>query len=195
MYILGIDPGSSSLGLSIIEVNDEMEIVAANAITLTTRDCFNQSTMTLTQSLTEMNSQERVALLIEYMRRWINGMPIDAIAIETSYFNSLSPNSYQSLLYTRTEISKELGRLYPRIPIAEYAPSQIKNAIGIKKAIEFRDKSFVAEKLETLGYFGLVPNLNAVGEDGVDALAIAHTYLSTLQHSYKHDRDYILYYQ
>ena len=148
MLILGIDPGYAIVGIGVIEyTGNHFTPLEYNAITT---DASMITSLRLRKIKEEIN---------EYLERY----KPDAVAIEELFFNNNAKTAIAVAQARGVLIAEVVSR---NIPIYEYTPLQIKQAItGYGRA----DKGQIQQMVKML------LNLNAVPkpDDAADALAVA----------------------
>ena len=96
-YLLGIDPGSSTLGVAILEINSiTFSIVATTAYTIeaTKLELFNTLDLRLPERERRLRAiSKAISLCLEDYK------PL-TLAIESPFFNSRKPSAYAVLIET-----------------------------------------------------------------------------------------------
>jgi crossover junction endodeoxyribonuclease RuvC len=152
MFVLGIDPGLSTLGYGLVEARGHQLRAVAAGVIRTSRD------LPIAERLAELH-QDLEALLVEHRP--------DEAAIEQVFVNRN--------LQTATAVGRASGVVLlalaqQGISVAEYTPSAIKNALtGYGNADKMQMKKVVAMRL------GLSKPPSPA--DAADALAIALCHL------------------
>ena len=148
MLILGIDPGYAIVGIGVIEYKgNKFRPIEYNAITT---DASMITSLRLRKIKEEIN---------EYLEKY---RP-DAVAIEELFFNNNAKTAIAVAQARGVLVAEAAARA---IPIYEYTPLQIKQAItGYGRA----------EKQQIQQMVKLLLNLNAIPkpDDAADALAVA----------------------
>ena len=148
--ILGIDPGLSNTGWSIIESTDsKISFIASGTIVTTTENTIAERLLSIYEKLSCVISEH---------------LPTEA-AIEDSFVNN---NPLSSLKLGQARAAAILATSAAKITIAEYAPKLIKKAVV---------GSGRAEKEQIIGMIKyLVPTATVKNDHEADALAIAITH-------------------
>ncbi len=156
MRILGIDPGTATTGFGVIDVeNGKLKFVDAGIISTPAGEAMERRLSTLHDELTE--------LLKEFKPQ--------AFAIELLYFAS---NVTTAMTVGQARGVALLAAAQAGLPIAEYTPLQVKQAVtGYGKA----DKRQIQEMVKTLLSLSAIPK----PDDAADALAIAITHSSQIR--------------
>jgi crossover junction endodeoxyribonuclease RuvC len=151
--ILGIDPGTSIFGYGVIQIqNKKIKLIALGSVNLSKYS----------------NHQLKLKYIFERVRYLVDEYKPDQCAIEAPFFGK----NVQSMLKLGRAQGVSMAAVLTRdIPIEEYSPRKIKQAItGNGNA----SKEQVAAMLQTICKFKEMPkNLDAT--DGL-AVAICHHY-------------------
>lgn len=149
MRILGIDPGSRFCGWGVIEETRD-------ANTLRHVDCG------LIAPLAKMSLPERLGVLYEGMREKIATYSPDEVGVESLFF---AMNARSALVLGHARGVAILAAVRAGLPVFEYSPSQIKQAVcGYGRA----------EKAQVARMVMAILNLPEVAQsDAADALACA----------------------
>ena len=154
MIIIGIDPGLARVGYGIIEVKGNEKILLDCGIIETQKD---------------HKEENRLLEIFMDLKELINKWKPDYAAVEKFFFYKSSTTI--SVVQARGVIMMTLGSF--NIPIAEYAPVQIKKTItGFGKATK-------KDVLDSVMY-SLNLDYPPKPDDSADALAIALTKLNEL---------------
>ena len=148
MVILGIDPGYAIVGFGIVNHNGiKSEHITHGVIR--------------TESYEEMES--RLVSIYEDMNTLLDTYKPDAVAIEQLFFNT---NTTTAIYVAQARGVIILSAAQRHIPIAEYTPLQVKQAVvGYGRA----------EKKQVMEMTRLLLNMESIPkpDDAADALAIA----------------------
>lgn len=148
MIILGIDPGYAIVGIGVVEyIGNKFRPIEYNAITTTA----------------SMITSLRLKKIKEEINDYLEKYNPDAVAIEELFFNNNAKTAIAVAQARGVLVAETAAR---GIPIYEYTPLQIKQAItGYGRA----DKSQMQQMVK------LLLNLNAIPkpDDAADALAVA----------------------
>ena len=155
MKILGIDPGSRAAGYGVIEVaGSRLDFICCGVIRVNTRNSFPERLLEIYQGVSEVIADQRP----------------DQVAIE-EVFMAKNPSSALKLGHARGVLM--LAALQEKIPLGEYSPRQIKQAVaGYGNA----DKVQVQHMVKVLLRLPSAPQ-----EDAADALAAALCHAHTQQ--------------
>lgn len=174
--IVGIDPGSVSLGVGVIWFN-----IDTNCIEMTEAKTYNGEKLGRGSWITERSGDRagRIAGLKDNLLRIFNIVQPVVIASESPFFNQRRPQAYGALTEVVCAI-REAVEDYDRWKHLQLIdPPTVKNAVGAKGNA---GKEEVKEKLLGLphiNYQGEVP-LYALDEHSVDAIAVAYCQLLRL---------------
>ncbi|MFC1992800.1 crossover junction endodeoxyribonuclease RuvC [Chloroflexota bacterium] len=152
MKILGIDPGTVSMGYGIIESNDDdIALVACGALTCQTRSPIG----------------ERLSYLYNGLSEIITRYQPDVVAVEQPF---VSQNVKSALAIGRAQAVAILSAANRGIPTYEYTPAQVKQRVANYGA---SSKEQIQEMVKLQLGLDSVPEPN----DAADALAIAICHL------------------
>ena len=178
-YLLGIDPGSSTLGVAILEINSiTFSIVATTAYTIeaTKLELFN----TLDLRLPER--ERRLRAISKAISLYLEDYKPLTLAIESPFFNSRKPSAYAVLIETMY-VLKQTARAYDlNLPIIEVDPPTAKKAIGVRRLkakerrrLKLTTKDLVREALLPLTALKLTSDIDSLDEHSLDAIAVAYS--------------------
>ena len=178
-YLLGIDPGSSSLGLAILELDSTtFSIVTTTAYTIeaTKLELFNTLDLRLPERERRLRAiSKAVSLCLEDYK------PL-TLAIESPFFNSRKPSAYAVLIETMY-VLKQTARAYDlNLPIIEVDPPTAKKAIGVRRLkakerrrLKLTTKDLVREALLPLTALKLASDIDSLDEHSLDAIAVVYS--------------------
>ncbi len=152
MIILGIDPGTVTMGYGVIEAReDEMSVVDCSALTTSARSPIGERLSYMYHRLVEIISEHQP----------------DAVAIEQPF---MAKNVKAALAIGKAQAVAILAAANKGIPIYEYTPAQIKQRVTDYGA---SSKEQVQEMVRLQLGLAEVPQPN----DAADALAVAICHL------------------
>ena len=178
-YLLGIDPGSSTLGVAILEINSiTFSLVATTAYTIeaTKLELFDRLDLRLPERERRLRAiSKAISLCLEDYK------PL-TLAIESPFFNSRKPSAYAVLIETMY-VLKQTARAYDlNLPIIEVDPPTAKKAIGVRRLkakerrrLKLTTKDLVREALLPLTALKLTSDINSLDEHSLDAIAVAYS--------------------
>lgn len=155
MLILGIDPGTATTGYGLVREHDDgrLEAVAYGVVTTPAK----------------MPMPQRLQLLFEEITTLIHTYQPDAAAIETLFFGK---NVTTGITVAQGRGVILLALAQAELPIREYKPSEIKQAIaGYGNA----DKIQMQEMIRQLLELDALPR----PDDAADGLGVAITHLNS----------------
>lgn len=171
--VLGIDPGGSSLGLSIVEWTmdkPEFTVTMATTLKMTGRD----------YPLADMHHNARLAKLFELedqLHCFLNHYRPHAIASESPFMGQFA-TAFKSLSECLIIIQRYAYYYNPHLSFNYYAPKQVKSKVGVNLS-----GSNGRKKEDNRNAIFSFPNLNwlvdreLLDEHAIDATAVALTHL------------------
>ena len=148
MRILGIDPGTITMGYGVIETGeDEITLVDYGALNTSTRSPIG----------------ERLSYLYNRLMEIISRHQPDAVAVEQPF---MAKNARSALAIGRAQAIAMLAAANQGIPVYEYAPTAIKQRVADYGA---SSKEQIQEMVRLQLGLSRVPEPN----DAADALAVA----------------------
>ena len=148
MRILGIDPGTISMGYGIIEANeDKITLISCGALTCQARSPIGERLSFLYKAISEIIAQYQP----------------DAVAVEQPF---VAQNVKAALAIGRAQAIAILAAANRQIPVYEYTPAQIKQRVSNYGA---SSKEQIQEMVKLQLGLAEVPQPN----DAADALAVA----------------------
>lgn len=152
MLTLGIDPGTAIMGYGLVRETDEgLELVEYGAL----------------RSAPQQSLAERLKYLYEELRLVIQRTRPDTVAVEELFF---SQNARTALTVGHARGVAILAAANAGIPVAEYTPLQVKQAIvGYGRAT----KDQVQQMVRMLLHLDSVPQ----PDDAADAIAVAISHI------------------
>jgi Holliday junction resolvasome RuvABC endonuclease subunit len=180
--IIGIDPGSSKLGVAIIYFDfTKMEIVSSDAWTLTGVKLMGKDTW-----LEEVHGERvaRIRAMEEELGRIFSRVRPLLITAESPFFNSKFPAAYGVLVEVICSIRRAIINYDRWKELRLLPPSIVKNAVNVGGG---KGKEVVRDGVlalsDKLKYNGTTP-LQLLDEHSIDALAVAYCrFMSLLEGS------------
>jgi crossover junction endodeoxyribonuclease RuvC len=152
MRILGIDPGTVTMGYGVIEArDDEIRLVASDALTTKERSPIG----------------ERLSFLYQRLLEIITRFQPEAVAIEQPF---MAKNVKAALAVGRAQAIAILAAAEKRVPTYEYTPAEVKQRVTNYGA---SSKEQVQEMVKMQLGLAEVPQPS----DAADALAVALCHL------------------
>ena len=154
MRILGIDPGIAIVGWGVVDFErSTLRAVDYGSITTTP----------------DMTIESRIAAVYHGMQNLFDAFHPDAMAVEELFFNT---NQKTGIIVAEARGVILLSAVEAGVPIAEYTPLQIKQALtGYGRA----DKHQIQSMVKTFLRLKSIPR----PDDAADALAVALTHSQT----------------
>lgn len=174
--ILGIDPGSETLGVACLSVDAHtLEVVNTQAIT------FVGSKLGMDPWMEGMHSARfaRIAAHQENLKAIFRQTLPVSIVCESPFYNPRRPNAFAPLVETLNAIRRAVWEYDAQQPLESVDPPTVKNAVGAKGNA---DKDAVKAKVLTLplNFTGPIP-LELLDEHSIDAIAVAYSKLVQLR--------------
>lgn len=171
--VLGIDPGSRTLGISILDYfpyEGKLELV--EAWTLVTEQAIRNNRWRTV--LIGEHEARLEAISAEILTALKTHAP-DAVAMEIPYLKRL-PQTFSVLTQVMRAIEYAVKSYSLAMPLAKYDPSTVKKAIGVPG--NSPDKTLVYKAVSGLACLENVSgrSLESLSEHAIDATAVAHCY-------------------
>lgn len=148
LLILGVDPGLATIGFSIVEKDGNK---------------FNVIKYGVIKTSSKKSDVERLKIIYKNIKELINEYKPDQMAVEELFFNK---NVKTAIIVGQARGVILLAGAELNIPVAEYTPLQIKQAVvGYGRA----DKNQVQQMVKNLLNLSEIPK----PDDAADALAIS----------------------
>ena len=179
MILYGIDPGSHFMGLAKMVLNDKPEVEYVEALTISAKDEFDKGFYP-NISFNDVTLEFRLALIDKAMVEHISE-DANAIAIESSFYNSFRPAAFAVLLTQMATIDSSLREYFPHVDVFKFPPGTIKKAISVKK---FKGKDPVTDAIKALELDKLLvrsAHIDELSEHAIDAIGIAYTALKDIE--------------
>lgn len=173
LRIMGFDPGSSFLGVSLLESDDlRAKISYCDAFTLTTDKQYYYS------SADRSDRQNRLRSIEYYLCGHIRDMRPHVVVYETAFNNPSRPGAYGPLVETISMITRSVDAYSLHIPVFGIAPMEVKKAFGVAGKAKGEDaKSLVYDKVKALKLpFNCYTYFDELDQHSVDAIAVAYTF-------------------
>jgi Holliday junction resolvasome RuvABC endonuclease subunit len=169
--IVGIDPGTATLGTSVLWVDlSIMKIIASQAMTIRADRLFQESwTGTLFGDRTA-----RVLGLEGELLYLFQGVQPFMIASESPFISMRQPQAYGALTEAMCAIKNAIMRFDIWKPLYQIDPPRVKMGVGAKGNADKDAVKRAVLALPDLCYSGDTP-LAQLDEHSIDALAVAYT--------------------
>lgn len=167
--IVGIDPGSETLGLGIIEFNiDTFEIVQSTAFTFTGSKMFDDDSWLASS---HGNRTARIAAHKDNLVYQLTQINPVCVACESPFYNPRRPNAYGVLVEVLTMIRQAVIEYDRWKSLYLIDPPTVKKSVG---AAGNADKIKMLEAISNLTNLRLVCSPSLLDEHSIDALAVAY---------------------
>lgn len=173
LRVLGIDPGGSSLGLSMLVWDFAREI-------LTVEHAFTVTATHLHYPIAETNHHKRLARLMHLSDQFTNHLREFAphVVVSESPFMGSFAAAFKSLSEVMIRLQQDVYIYNPHVPFLTYAPLQVKQGIGVnlkrRKGLEKEDNRQALQNLTQLQW---KTPFEVLDEHAVDATAVGVTYI------------------
>lgn len=169
--IVGVDPGSNNVGVSILNIDSKtFSINNIDTILL-------NLTLTANHTIHE-NLIYRLSVLQNNIYNLLNFYKPRLVSIENSYININRPAAVVPISQSISTIELTILSFNSLIPIYKYRPSLIKNSVGAKGHAK---KDEMTTALNNLTEISSLIQPNNISEHEVDAIAIAYSMLLDLR--------------
>lgn len=167
--IVGIDPGSETLGLGIIYIDiDSLEIVSSSAMTFVGSKMYVQDNwMSTMHNPRTARIHAHHKNLVDFFRT-IN--PV-AIACESPFYNPRRPNAYGVLVEVLTMVRQAIIEYDVWKPLYLIDPPTVKKSVG---APGNADKERMLLAVKNMPELKLTIPVEVLDEHSIDALAVAY---------------------
>lgn len=169
--IMAIDPGSNMLGVAIYELDEDLEIVNIETVSINIK--VHQLEIVFLDPL-----MQRLAYLRKYLKSILEEHEPTLVTIESGFINSKRPAAVIPLTHAMSTLLNTIIDFDPLIKIFRVSPSVIKINVGA---------SFKADKDEVTEMVGRIPEIKkhidvrSLTEHEVDGIAINYTCLKTIR--------------
>lgn len=173
--ILGIDPGTDTIGFSIITVNiDDLKIVSVTPWTEKVSRFLDEDSFEV-----QIHSAKysRLRLISEKFSQVLTVYNPTVVASEAPFFNRLRPNAYAPLVETVFTLQRALHLWDDYKPLYMIDPPSVKKAVGAQAR---GDKDAVKKAIKLIKELEMV-NFNNLDEHSIDATAVGYCELLRLR--------------
>lgn len=169
--IVGIDPGTTHLGVSIITVSfEELSIVCSDAFTV-------DASKNVVQSWNGYVHNERFAR-IEYICKQLMQVLKDTrpliVCAESPFFGMRHPGAYQALTELLTQIRLTVYNYDNWRELQLVPPSNVKQAVGQKGNVDKHAMKTALLSMCNVLKFHSFEKMNGLDEHSIDALAVGY---------------------
>lgn len=170
--IVGIDPGSENLGISVLEFDlTTLQIVKTTAQTVVGSKLMKKNSWAI-----ELHGERasRIEALQKAILDVLNKYEPVLIVCESPFFSSRMPSAFGVLMEVLVAIKQAVEQFSKWKIIHLIDPPTVKRGVGGKgNADKFKMKELVCN-LPDINYFGDVP-ITDLDEHSIDAIAVAYT--------------------
>lgn len=175
--VMSIDPGSTSLGIAVMDVNCStgdvvLQHVATFQIEIIVRHKYSNYEYVFGPTAAKL---EAISDVVSSMAsHWC----VDDVVSESPYMGRF-PRAFEVLTQCMCFIRKGLARYYGDRPLITFDPATVKKAVGVKGTSS--DKTAVATALTQLPQLSLgLFDVAFLDEHSTDAIAVGYTYVKRL---------------
>ena len=170
--IVGIDPGSSNLGVGILRIQlSNLSILNSEAFTI---NGSNLSDSDSWSALLHGDRFNRIKAIETQLIKIFSFYQANFIYSESPFFGRSHPNAFQALVEVMNAIRNAVVQYDPWLKLNTIPPSSVKNGVGVKgNADKFAMKNAILN-LNQLNYNGQIP-LDKLDEHSIDALSVAYS--------------------
>ena len=175
VQIMGIDPGSTNMGVSVFYIeNGRIRDIVAHTLQPSVIHRLNPYSSEV--PIASYDAKERIAMLEEEVIRRIAAYDIMEVFIEGAFYSRFRPSAYGVLLHQINSLTGAIHRNYPLLSVTEYAALTVRHAVGVVAKKGERGKGLVLRALKALDDVSRcdLPWKN-LSEHAVDATAICYT--------------------
>lgn len=181
--LIGIDPGSSKMGICIMEYNvDTLELLSTNAFTIVGEKLIAKNSFLAMVHGDRFARIEGIGLRLYDL--FVRHNPT-YVASESPFFNPSRPNAFEVLIEVIMKIRQALWRYDPWIELYRIDPPTVKAGVGVMKVPKGeKAKTVVRDAVLALAselrYIGTTP-LHLLDDNAIDSIAVAKTRLEILR--------------
>lgn len=170
MTIMGLDPGSETMGIAIVKYLPSTGVIThAMAYTVMgSRLCKDQIKVDLREHVLLRINAHKDNLLVTMNRE----LP-DEVVAESSFFNPRRPHAYGVLVQVMGAIRAATHEYEAYKEVHLIPPSCVKIAVGAKSGADKNPVKEAVLALPDLNYDGFTP-IHFLDEHSIDALAVAY---------------------
>ena len=170
--IIGIDPGTVHLGVSVISIDAETREISGSIAFTIDASKLNKNSSWLIDTYGDRFSRIDF-LTTELLDIFISYNPL-IICAESPFFGLRHPSAFQALTEVICAIRNTVYKFDPWRTLRLVSPSEVKQAVFAKgNATKITVKDSIRELLTELKYTGNIP-FDSLDEHSIDALAIGY---------------------
>ncbi len=168
--IIGIDPGSDTVGICIMKVDVEKQLITSTqAFTI---HCSNLGGSEWNAEL-HTDRFRRIQNLKRVLASLFKREEPTSIAVESPFFNHFRPQAYGVLVEVMTSIRHSVIEYDQWLCPYLIDPSSVKNAVGAAGYAK-KDAMFLAVKALS-SVINLINKIDDLDEHSIDSIAVAYT--------------------
>jgi Holliday junction resolvasome RuvABC endonuclease subunit len=175
--LIGIDPGSESLGVSILTFNPALEIVRIEAAT------YRGSKLPISEDTELVHGARHARIRAHYQNLvplLLHYQPI-GIVCESPFFQATRPQAYGALTEVLTMVRSAVHTYRPNLEVALIDPPTVKRSVGAKGNAGKEDvRLAILAIADEMHYHGPIP-LERLDEHSLDATAVVYGYFKVLR--------------
>ena len=172
LTIMGIDPGSTELGLSFLEVDMDYNLISVETHTLKTNDIVTNTYVKLINH-GDLSVSARIGMLTKAILELVEGREIYLFVLEEPHLNSQRPKSYIVLARQKYNIQNAIFNFDKVIEQESYSVQEIKKSVGAAGKI---GKEEVVDAMKEIPeIMALIEDIDTLSDHEVDAIAAAYT--------------------
>lgn len=187
-FILGIDPGSTTMGVAALEINiADKALLRADSFTIdANKPCGGREVQSWKEEFYPPRTQRMDEIKIRLTHAMNHYQPLQ-IACETPFFNSLHPSAY-GVLVEVVKVVEETVRAWsawrPLYRVEATAAKRSVNPTNKEEALRLKQIKNSKDRIrETVRIFSELSflNLDTMSEHEVDAVVVAYCQLQRLR--------------
>lgn len=169
---IGIDPGTTHLGISVMEINLETFLIS-NTYAFT----LNGDKLANSQILSEHygNKYSRISGMMKAISRILEFINPTFISSEAPFFNPTRPIAFEALVEVISHLRETIFQYDPQIKLNLVDPSSVKNAVGAKGGA---NKVTIKEALSQISsiHYRADTRFEDFDEHSIDSIAVNYWY-------------------
>lgn len=171
-FLIGIDPGSETIGISKIELNTvSLDIISIDADTfIASKLPFN-----LIDQLTNGDRYAKIRALSNHLSYLFDKYNPIAVCCESPFYNSRMPAAFGSLTEVLCAIRQALEKYDPWQKLQLLDPPNVKKAVGAKGNAD-KDQMRQAISKHSEIFPCLLKSIDQYDEHSLDSIAVAYSF-------------------
>lgn len=176
LIVVGIDPGSSKLGFSVVSV--DLSTGVRTLIYSGTIDATKAITRDSVYALVRGKRDARLSYIGREIFRLLDEYSPELVAVESAFAQRYRISAYEALIETMAVIRATVWQYSHVIQLYKVDPVTVKNHVGVSHIKT--DKLDVEKAVKALYTESRVCDIDGLDEHAYDAIAIAHTAIDKL---------------